>query len=94
MYAPNPQEGGSSVSHWDTVLTPDELMEPIDTGTLFKNLTEAAYKDMGWTSVCGGDPDGDQDGDADPDRDADPDGDRDAHLPPGRRPQRSPRLRR
>ncbi len=49
MYAPNPQEGGSSVSHWDTVLTPDELMEPIDTGTLFKDLTEAAYKDMGWT---------------------------------------------
>ncbi len=48
LYAPNPQEPGSSVSHWDTVLTPDELMEPIDTGSLFKELTIAAYDDMGW----------------------------------------------
>jgi hypothetical protein len=49
MYAPNPQEPGSSVSHWDTSLTPNELMEPFDTGTNFRDMTEAAFIDMGWT---------------------------------------------
>ena len=49
MYAPNPQEPGSSVSHWDTALTPNELMEPFDTGTNFRDMTEAAFDDMGWT---------------------------------------------
>jgi hypothetical protein len=49
MYAPNPQEPGSSVSHYDTSLTPDELMEPFDTGTTFQGMTEAALKDMYWT---------------------------------------------
>jgi len=48
MYAPNPQEPGSSVSHYDTSLTPNELMEPFDTGTTFQSMTEAAFKDMGW----------------------------------------------
>ena len=28
MFAPNPQQPGSSVSHFDTVLTPNQLMEP------------------------------------------------------------------
>ena len=49
IYAPNPQEPGSSVSHWDTSLTPNELLEPFDTGTDFRDMTEAAFIDMGWT---------------------------------------------
>lgn len=49
MYAPSTLQSGSSVSHWDTALAPNELMEPFDTGTLSKGFTEAAYKDMGWT---------------------------------------------
>lgn len=49
MYAPNPQEPGSSVSHWDTALTPNEVMEPIDTGSNFRSLTLAAFDDMQWT---------------------------------------------
>src|SRR5262249_28191761 len=32
MFAPNPQQPGSSVSHFSTSLSPNELMEPIYTG--------------------------------------------------------------
>lgn len=49
MYAPATQAPGSSVSHWDTALAPNELMEPFDTGTAFQLLSEAAFTDMGWT---------------------------------------------
>ncbi|MEO8503897.1 MAG: hypothetical protein ABI609_08385, partial [Acidobacteriota bacterium] len=49
MYAPNPVEVGSSVSHWDTVLSPDELMEPIDTPTEQNLLDTQAFKDIGWS---------------------------------------------
>src|SRR4029453_4810835 len=31
MFAPSPQQGSSSVSHFDTALTPSEPMEPIYT---------------------------------------------------------------
>ena len=48
MYATNPQEPGSSVSHFDTTLTPNELMEPFDTGTTFQSITEAAFEDIHW----------------------------------------------
>lgn len=49
MYAPNPYEPGSSVSHFNTALTPDELMEPINTGTEIKfSLSVAALQDIGW----------------------------------------------
>src|SRR5262249_5196871 len=34
MYAPNPLQSGSSVSHFDTSCTPNEVMEPIYTGPL------------------------------------------------------------
>jgi hypothetical protein len=49
MYAPNPQEPGSSVSHFDTTLTPDELMEPFATPTTIQDLTEALLQDIGWS---------------------------------------------
>ncbi|MFT5656055.1 MAG: hypothetical protein ACI9XU_001781 [Arenicella sp.] len=48
MYAPNPYEGGSSVSHWDTVLFPDELMEPFVTPASDDKSTLQLLKDVGW----------------------------------------------
>jgi hypothetical protein len=49
MYAPNPLEPGSSVAHWDTVLFPHELMEPIATDTYSFVLTNQLFRDIGWT---------------------------------------------
>ncbi len=48
MYAPNPAQPGSSVSHWDTALTPDEVMEPYATPVNEDWLTIKAFYDMGW----------------------------------------------
>jgi hypothetical protein len=49
-HAPDPQEPGSSVSHWSKAVTPNEVMEPAYTGpnhdpSLAFNLME----DIGWT---------------------------------------------
>src|SRR5262249_55461712 len=50
MYAPNPQQPGSSVSHWDTVLAPDQVMEPIYTGPHHNPILELPlFQDIGWT---------------------------------------------
>lgn len=49
MYAPNPAEPGSSVSHWDTALTPNESMEPSYTGVDHTpGLTLRLFEDLGW----------------------------------------------
>jgi hypothetical protein len=48
MYAPNPPEPGSSVSHWDTALAPDELMEPFLTLDATNLLTTQLLEDLGW----------------------------------------------
>src|SRR5215475_16017002 len=49
MFAPSPQQGGSSVSHFDTALSPNEPMEPIYTGPRHTlGLTVSALQDMGW----------------------------------------------
>ncbi|MGI9493239.1 MAG: hypothetical protein ACR2QF_12635 [Geminicoccaceae bacterium] len=48
MFAPNPLRPGSSVSHFDTSLSPDELMEPFATETSILDLTTTAFADMGW----------------------------------------------
>ncbi len=53
MFAPNPVQGGSSVSHWDTVLTPDELMEPIATETSDERSTLQMLEDVGWQILDG-----------------------------------------
>lgn len=49
MYAPNPVEAGSSVSHFNTAASPNELMEPQYTEGQF-DLGLALYllKDIGW----------------------------------------------
>lgn len=49
MYAPNPVEFGSSVSHWDTAVTPNELMEPFATPDLADLVTYNLFRDIGWT---------------------------------------------
>ena len=48
MFAPDPVQPGSSVSHFDRSLAPDELMEPVATETSILDLTVAAFADMGW----------------------------------------------
>lgn len=56
MFAPNPYDGGSSVSHWDTALeigVNDELMEPSATANpIFDSHTIAAFYDMHWGDPC------------------------------------------
>lgn len=62
MYAPNPVEPGSSVSHWAKVLSPNQLMEPSFTKALHNiDLELALFADIGYPSLfdCG---DGTQDG--------------------------------
>lgn len=53
MFAPNPYQSGSSVSHWDTALSPDELMEPSATPTSDDTSTIQLLKDVGWQIVEG-----------------------------------------
>ena len=54
LYTPNPFEGGSSVSHWDTTLTPNQLMEPSISADLSHKLTPpvdltfSLLTDLGW----------------------------------------------
>jgi hypothetical protein len=54
MYTPKPVEGGSSVSHWDTSLFPNQLMEPNISGDLIHSvavpadLTGSQLRDVGW----------------------------------------------
>jgi cysteine-rich repeat protein len=56
MYAPNPIEGGSSISHWDTALTPNQLMEPSYTGPIHDpSLSAALMADLGWGLIACGD---------------------------------------
>ncbi|HST53242.1 MAG TPA: PA domain-containing protein [Pyrinomonadaceae bacterium] len=54
MFAPNPVQSGSSVSHWDTSLFPDQIMEPDISGDLIHSvavpadLTGSELRDVGW----------------------------------------------
>ena len=54
MYTPNPFQGGSSVSHWDTVAFPNLLMEPAINADLTHtvgppaDLTLPLLRDIGW----------------------------------------------
>lgn len=51
MYAPQTFNAGASVSHFDTSLVPDELMEPRTAATFDARLAEAALHDIGWGAV-------------------------------------------
>lgn len=49
MYAPGSLSLGSSVSHFDTALAPNELMEPFDTGPKSTpGLAVELFQDIGW----------------------------------------------
>jgi PA domain len=50
MFAPNPYQSGSSVSHWDTTASPNLLMEPNISSDLNSNVdaTLPAFRDIGW----------------------------------------------
>jgi hypothetical protein len=50
LYAPNPVESGSSLSHWDVSALPDLLMEPAINSSLHNDvdLTREAFEDIGW----------------------------------------------
>ncbi len=54
MYAPNPYQSGSSVSHYDVSATPNQLMEPAINPdlthevTMPKDLTFQLLRDIGW----------------------------------------------
>jgi hypothetical protein len=50
MYAPNPYQAGSSVSHWDTSASPNLLMEPAISADLDHTLdaTLELFRDIGW----------------------------------------------
>jgi hypothetical protein len=53
-YTPTPFQGGSSVSHWDTLATPNLLMEPAINADLTHSvttpmdLTLQVLLDLGW----------------------------------------------
>ncbi len=54
IYAPNPSESGSSVSHWDRSLFPNETMEPYYTGPNHSLLiTDELMTDLGWGLASG-----------------------------------------
>lgn len=54
MYAPNPYQSGSSVSHYDTSMFRNQLMEPAINGDLTQSvmppedMTLPLFKDIGW----------------------------------------------
>lgn len=54
MYAPNPFQGGSSVSHFDVSLSPNALMEPGISADLHNtvDLTDELLCDIGWCPVA------------------------------------------
>ncbi|HWN09323.1 MAG TPA: PA domain-containing protein [Pyrinomonadaceae bacterium] len=57
LFTPNPFQGGSSVSHFDSSAYPNQLMEPNISGDLRHyvtppyELTTPLFRDLGWTTV-------------------------------------------
>jgi hypothetical protein len=49
MFAPNPRQGGTPVSHWDAALMPNQLLEPFYTSPLDPGLELWLLQDIGWT---------------------------------------------
>ena len=56
MFSPNPFQSGSSVSHWDQIAFPNQLMEPNINGDLTQSvlppqdLTFSQLRDIGWVA--------------------------------------------
>ena len=64
LFTPTPVQPGSSVSHWDTIATPNQLMEPSINSDLThsvqppQDLSLSLMRDIGWFSDFDGVPDG------------------------------------
>jgi len=58
MYAPDPVAPGSSVSHFSTSLSPDQLMEPFATALSDRTLTSFLMRDLGWVVISNAPPTG------------------------------------
>ncbi len=62
LYTPNRYQPGSSVSHWDTSMTPNQLMEPVYSSDLShevtppRDLTFPLLKDIGWNGTVAAPP--------------------------------------
>jgi hypothetical protein len=60
LYAPSTIQPGSSISHFDTTTSPDQLMEPSDTPVtnhvvdVPNDLTMPLLRDLGWQQASGG----------------------------------------
>ncbi|HZP12129.1 MAG TPA: Ig-like domain-containing protein [Nevskiaceae bacterium] len=55
MFAPNPVQQGSSIAHWDSIASPNLVMEPVYSAidaSLHVDLTTCAFEDIGW-QLCG-----------------------------------------
>ena len=67
LFTPNPVQVGSTISHWDTIAFPNQLMEPAINGDLThsvkppQDLTLPLLRDIGW--FADEDNDGVEDGD-------------------------------
>jgi len=54
LWSPNPVQPGSSISHWDEIATPNQLMEPAINDdlthmvTVPQDLTFELLRDLGW----------------------------------------------
>ena len=57
LFAPNPDQPGSSISHWDDLAHPNLLMEPNINGDLPHgvDLTLPVFLDLGWSDDADGD---------------------------------------
>jgi len=54
IFAPSPYQSGSSISHWSTSISPDQLMEPYYTGPSGDpGFAIAALQDLGWDLGAG-----------------------------------------
>lgn len=50
LHCPNPFQSGSSISHWSSALSPDQIMEPFYVAPNHDIILEAIlFKDLGWT---------------------------------------------
>lgn len=49
LHGPNPFQSGSSLSHWSTAVTPNDIMEPFYTGANHDvTMSAILFKDIGW----------------------------------------------
>jgi hypothetical protein len=55
LYASNPIQAGSTGSHWDPLVRPNLVLEPVEQPTSVSDLVmeRALLWDIGWTGTCG-----------------------------------------